>query len=129
MVFTDSIAPLLKQQSSANLSAVHHPKHHQYNTGLMLLPKLGREPYRRIIGLVKTMKKAWLADQSVIIQAIADKAISVSKLEAKWNVTKRQARNEGKRYVGLHFVGKKPWNGGEKGYEKIEQVWHKYAGK
>lgn len=26
--------------------------------------------------------------------------------------------------IGIHYVGRKPWQGGERGYEKLERIWH-----
>jgi len=127
MIFVESIHPLLNKIPKAQFAAAYHHRHRQYNTGIMLLPRLSETPYRGIMKIVRTRKKAWLGDQTVIEGAIENKVISVDRIPQKWNVTKRQVLEQKTTYSGLHFVAKKPWDGGEKGYEEIEKVWHQYA--
>jgi lipopolysaccharide biosynthesis glycosyltransferase len=127
IVFVESIDPLLNKRTPAQFAAAYHPKFNQFNTGVMLLSRLDDKPYRGVMSLVRTMKKAWLGDQTVIHIAIGKKMFSVSRIPRRWNVTKRQVLHDNVPYAGLHFVAKKPWLGGEKGYERIEKVWHKYA--
>jgi len=53
------------------------------------------------------------------------------KLDIKYNAGKRiysEAPEQWKRidHHIIHFVGKKPWLGGEKGYEELEALWFQY---
>lgn len=126
IVFVDSIQPLLNIVPETDLAAVYHASQHEYNTGVMVLRRLTPNPYKKIMKLLKTEERAWLGDQTIIKKAINKKIISVSQLDHKWNVTKRQVLRKSTKFVGLHFVGKKPWKGGEPGYEDIESIWHSY---
>jgi len=125
MVFVDSIQPLLDMKLRTEAGFVYHASHREYNSGLILLNKLKPTVYDKIIKLMSTMKRAHLADQTVLMQAIRRKCFTLTRLPMKWNTTKRLAKRN-RDYIGLHFVGKKPWLGGERGYEEFEEVWHKY---
>ena len=130
IIFLDSIQELLDTKPTSNVGLSFHTACREYNTGLILFDKLPTIIYDKVIELLQTMKNAHLADQTVIMTAIKKNIFSVSRLPRKWNTTKRQAKKrKGKprNYVGLHFVGKKPWKGGEKGYEDFEELWRKYA--
>lgn len=124
IVFVDSIQPLLDIiPNTARLT--YHKSQKEFNTGLILLPKLNPNVYRKIINLVKTTKRAWLADQPIINTAIKKDILKTNKLNIKWNVTKRNAKKT-KDYIGLHFVGKKPWKSGDPDYRELEKIWHRY---
>lgn len=128
MVFVQSIQPLLDLIPEVDMSLCYHKGARQYNTGLMLFGKLEHKVYDKIIQLLKKMKRAWLADQSVITQAMKNQTFTSDHLPHKWNMTKRDVLKKKKTdYIGLHYVGKKPWLGGEKGYAKIEKIWHEYS--
>ena len=53
------------------------------------------------------------------------------KLDIKYNSGKRIFSEQRNRWDQIdkhviHFVGSKPWLGGEKGYEELEKEWFKY---
>jgi len=130
MIFLNSIQELLNMKPRANLGLAFHTSHQEYNTGLILFDRLPPIIYKRIMDLLHTIEKAHLADQGVIMEAIKKNLFSVNRLPWKWNTTKRQAKQYKGRprdYIGLHFVGKKPWKGGEDGYKDLEDIWHKYS--
>ena len=77
---------------------------------------------------LKTMKRAWLGDQSVINEVINKKLVSVTQLNCKWNTTKRQiVDGRIKNYCGIHFVGSKPWVGDDTKFKHLEDLWWEYA--
>ena len=53
------------------------------------------------------------------------------KLDIKYNSGKRIYSEQREKWDKIdkhiiHFVGGKPWLGGEKGYEELEQLWFEY---
>ena len=127
MVFIKSIKELIDIKPKHDLMLAYHPEYKEFNSGLLILNNIGLCKYQVLIDFMKSMKNAHLGDQTVITQAISKGKLRVSNLDNKWNTTKRQVKLFSHTdYVGLHFVGKKPWNGGEAGYEKIESIWHQY---
>ena len=129
IIFVKSIQPLLDMPLSTELTLCYHPRYKEYNTGVMLLPKLSHKPYEHMMDALKTMRRAWLGDQSVVNKVINKKLLSVTQLNRKWNTTKRQiVDGRIKNYCGVHFVGRKPFNGGEGGrYKTLEDLWWEYA--
>lgn len=128
IVFIDSIYGLLMTDMRSDIAVcpiIGRP--HEVNTGVMVFRKLAPDRYQKVIDMMKLMKRAHLADQPVIINAITKRILSYQKLHNKWNTTKREAKKGRKGFIGLHFVGKKPWNGGEPGYEHLEKIWQKYS--
>lgn len=125
MLFLKSISPLINM-SFKKIMMVYHKEYKSFNSGLIVAPQLTNE-YDKLINLMKSMPEAHLGDQSVIVEADKQKIIKFGGLDSIWNVTKRQVKLFGyKNYAGLHFVGKKPWQGGEEGYKEIEAIWHQY---
>lgn len=56
------------------------------------------------------------------------------KLDIKYNAGKRIYSEQREKWDQIdkhviHFVGDKPWLGGEKGYEELEELWHHYFSK
>jgi lipopolysaccharide biosynthesis glycosyltransferase len=125
IIFLDSIQELLDHKPVAEVELVYHASHQEYNTGLILFNRLPITTYRQMIKLMSEMRDAHLADQTVIMKAIQKNIFSFRRLPSKWNTTKRHAlqrQGQPRDYTGLHFVGKKPWKGGEEGYEDLEEV-------
>jgi lipopolysaccharide biosynthesis glycosyltransferase len=128
IVFIDSILPLLQTDTKSDIAAcMALGQHKEVNTGVMVFGKLSSAQYEKTISMMKTMKRAHLGDQPVIINAIQKKILSYQKLHNKWNTTKREARKGNYDFIGLHFVGAKPWKSGEPGYEHLEKIWLKYS--
>jgi len=130
IVFVRPINALLATKPVKDVLMCYHATHDEYNSGLIVFGKLPNTIYRSIINFMRTLDEANLADQTIIMEAIQAKLLSVNKLSCRWNVTKRHLRNDPPKhrfYAGLHFVGLKPWEGGEEGYEKIEKIWWRYA--
>jgi len=129
IIFLDSIQPLIELPMSEELGLCYHRRHDDYNTGVMLIQNISQKPYEYLIGKLLSMKRAWLGDQTVIREAINDNIFSIHVLNNKWNTTKRQALDgRVKNYCGLHFVGKKPYAGGEGGrYKELEDLWREYV--
>lgn len=128
IIFIDSIQDLLDMSPKEELTICYHQVNGSYNSGLFVLNKLSDKIYPYAISLLNSTQHANLADQTIITELIKNNIITTNILSNKWNTTKRHIKNNQKKcYIGIHFVGAKPWNGGEKGYEEIEKIWLKYS--
>lgn len=126
IICISSIHHLINRKPKSELMIVHEAAG-RFNSGVMVLNKLKPEKYEGIIKILREVKEAHLGDQSIIEFAAKKRLISVEELARKWNTTKRNVLWGCKGYHVIHFVGRKPWCGGEKGYEKIEKIWFEYS--
>jgi lipopolysaccharide biosynthesis glycosyltransferase len=124
IIFTTSITELLNIVPPKTM-LVRCAKN-EYNSGVMVVPKLDISVYNEIIALMQATKKAHLGDQTIINTAITKKILPLKGLDDKWNTTKREILAGKEKYNSIHYVGTKPWIG-EKGYEEIENLWWEYV--
>lgn len=105
-----------------------------YNTGLMVLSGDMLKSREALIKLASgNFKSLDGGDMGIINEYIWRMKPKHVELPADYNCLKRRyhfRRHEWDRMRPnlrlLHYVGKKPWQGGEKGYEELDELWHKY---
>ena len=96
---------------------------HLFNSGMMIF-KPSRALYEDLISKKDVLPTVDGGDQGFLNEYFKD----WEKLDIKYNAGKRiysERREEWDRmdHHVIHFVGGKPWLGGEKGYEELEKLW------
>ncbi len=103
---------------------------HIFNSGVMVI-----KPSQRLFKSMMTQKDTLVSydgsDQGFLNEYFKNKW---KKLDIKYNSGKRIFSDQREKWDRtdkhvIHFVGGKPWLGGEKGYEELEKIWFEYFNK
>jgi glycogenin glucosyltransferase len=97
-----------------------------FNSGVMVI-KPDIELFRDIMSKKDDLSSYDGSDQGFLNSYFKD----WKKLDIKYNAGKRIYSEQRKNWDRIdkhviHFVGDKPWLGGEKGYEELEKIWFNY---
>ena len=97
---------------------------HIFNSGVMVLTP-SRKRFEDLIAQKDILESYDGSDQGFLNTYFKDKW---TKLDIKYNSGKRIFALQREKWDQIdkhiiHFVGKKPWLGGEEGYEELEKIW------
>ncbi|MEB3341627.1 tetratricopeptide repeat protein [Okeania sp.] len=110
---------------------IYKCSHYIINTGVMCIDKCLFQYYERLLEIASKGISYDGGDQGVINHLLYEQNIKVSYLHPKFNTLKRIYHHFPSIWAEIepkiiHYVGDKPWNGSEGGYEKLEEIWRTY---
>jgi glycogenin glucosyltransferase len=99
---------------------------HRFNSGVMVI-RPNKSIFEDMMNKKDTMFTYDGSDQGFLNSYFED----WQKLDIKYNAGKRIYSETPEHWAQIdhhviHFVGDKPWLGGEKGYEELEAIWFRY---
>jgi len=97
-----------------------------FNSGVMVI-KPDKATFKDLMAKKNSLPTYDGGDQGFLNSYFRD----WKKLDIKYNAGKRIYSEQRKKWDQtdkhvIHFVGQKPWLGGEKGYEELEKIWFNY---
>ena len=106
------------------------------NSGMFsIMPKKFPNIWNELIEIAMTGQYNRLDDQTVLNEWIRRNGHEVKLMPQTWDVLKRVWKNDPEwwnankaDFKSIHYVGiDKPWNGGERGYDALNEYWRKYT--